>query len=46
LIAELENKHTKDLEENRLKLETELSTVPKPSAEVLNLKKIQENLGI
>lgn len=44
-INDLEIKHTKELEENRVKLETELPTLPKPSSEVLNLKKMQEQLG-
>lgn len=39
-------KHTKELEDNRHKLDSELSTVPKPSSEILNMKKIQETLGI
>ena len=46
LVYELENQHVKQLEENRQKLEGELPTMPKPSSEVLNLKKIQDQLGI
>ena len=46
LIQQLEDKHTKELEENRVRLDQELSTVLKPSSELLNLRRIQENLGI
>eukprot|EP00347_Sterkiella_histriomuscorum_P005426 403356662 len=45
-MDELENKHTKELEDNRVKLENELSTIPKASSELLNMKKIQEQLGL
>lgn len=46
LLDEMEIKHTKELEENRHKLENEITTVPKASAELLNMKKIQEQLGL
>lgn len=42
ILDELEMKHTKELEDNRHKLDSELSTIPKPSSEILNMKKIQE----
>jgi hypothetical protein len=45
-LDELEAKHTKDLEENRKKLEVEIPTVPKASSELLNMRKIQEHLGL
>lgn len=41
----LENKHTKQLEENRDNLENTLPMTFKLSAELLNLKKIQANLA-
>lgn len=37
-----EERHVRELEENRQKLEQELPMMPKASAELLNLKKIQE----
>ncbi len=45
IVQDTEDKHIKELEDNRAKLEQELPGLPKPSAEILNLKKIQENLG-
>lgn len=36
----LEDKHVRELEENRQRLEQTLPMVPKASAELLNLKKI------
>ena len=46
LIKQLEDKHIKELEENRAKLELQLTTVPKFTSELLNLRKVQEQLGI
>ncbi len=40
LIRQLEDKHVRELEENRQKLEASLPTIPKGSAELLNMKKI------
>ena len=45
LIGALEEKHVKQLEENRHMLEERLSMVPKASAELLNFRKIQANLA-
>mmetsp|Transcript_23122 Transcript_23122/g.17539 ORF Transcript_23122/g.17539 Transcript_23122/m.17539 type:complete len:151 (+) Transcript_23122:215-667(+) len=45
LIKQLEEKHVHELEENRAKLEQSLPTLPKASAELLNNKKIQEQLA-
>ena len=39
-IHSVEERHIKELEENRQKLEASLPTVPKASAELLNTKKI------
>ena len=44
-IQSAENAHTKALEENRQKMETELPMTFKFSAELLNLRKIQTNLA-
>lgn len=44
-IQELEAKHTKELEENRFKLEQQLPLDFKRSVELLNLRKIQVNLA-
>jgi len=45
MVAELEDKHVKELEENRQTLESQLPIHPKGSAELLNLKKIQVELA-
>lgn len=45
MLRGLEDKHVKELEENRARLEQTLPMVPKASAELLNLKKIQEQLA-
>lgn len=45
MIQGLEEKHVKQLEENRHMLEERLSMVPKASAELLNFRKIQANLA-
>ena len=45
MIKGLEEKHVRELEENRAKLEQGLPTIPKDSAELLNMKKIQEQLA-
>jgi hypothetical protein len=42
MIRGLEEKHVRELEENRSKLEQQLPTIPKASAELLNMKKIQD----
>lgn len=44
-ILDLENKHTKALEENRFTLENDLPTTFKFSSELLNLRRIQQNLA-
>ena len=44
-IRSLEEKHVHELEENRAKLDQGLPTQPKQSAELLNNKKIQEQLA-
>jgi hypothetical protein len=41
----LEEKHTNELEKNRSALEKKLPQQYKSSAELLNLRKIQENLA-
>ena len=46
IIEDLENLHVKQLEDNRVKLDVELPTIPKASSDLLNMKKIQEQLGI
>jgi hypothetical protein len=40
MIASLEAKHTKELAESRAKMEELYPTIPKYSAELLNLKKV------
>lgn len=45
MIRGLEEKHVRELEENRSKLEQQLPTIPKASAELLNMKKIQDQLA-
>ena len=40
MMKGLEDKHVRELEENRQRLEQSLPMVPKASAELLNLKKI------
>jgi hypothetical protein len=40
MYKNLEEKHVRELEENRQRLEQSLPMVPKASAELLNLKKI------
>jgi hypothetical protein len=40
MVKALEEKHVRELEENRSKLEQSLPTIPKASAELLNMKKI------
>jgi len=45
LIVQMEKKHVSELEENRAKLEQTLPTQPKASAELLNNRKIQEQLA-
>lgn len=44
-ILELENRHTKALEENRFTLEQSLPQEFKRSTELLNMRKIQQNLA-
>ena len=44
-IIALENRHTHELEENRKSLEEKLPLTFKFSAELLNLRKIQQNLA-
>lgn len=44
-IVDLENKHTKGLEENRQNLEENLPMTFKFSAELLNLRSIQKSLA-
>lgn len=44
-IVDLENKHTKGLEDNRKNLEENLPTDFKFSAELLNLRSIQKSLA-
>lgn len=44
-IVELERKHTEQLQDNRQTLEETLPLTFKFSAELLNLRKIQANLG-
>jgi hypothetical protein len=41
----MDERHTKELESQRRKLEETISLKPKDSAELLNLKKIQNNLA-
>lgn len=45
MANQLEDRHVKELEENRQRLDQTLPMVPKASAELLNLKKIQEQLA-
>jgi len=45
IIHAQEEKHVRELEDNRAKLDQSLPTVPKNSAELLNSKKIQEQLA-
>jgi len=44
-LKELETRHTQQLQENRMQLEETLPTVLKQSTELLNLRKIQQNLA-
>ena len=44
-IVDLENRHTKALEENRAQLEENLPLTFKHSAELLNLRSIQKSLA-
>ena len=44
-MHKLEEKHVHELEENRQMLDQNLPTQPKASAELLNLKKIEEQLA-
>ena len=44
MIQQLQEKHNKDLEENRSELEQKISTVFKPSSELLNCKQILAQL--
>ena len=44
-IKGLEERHIHELEENRQNLDQTLPTVPKQSAELLNLEKIEEQLA-
>ena len=44
-IEELERRHTEQLQENRQNLEETLPLEFKNSAELLNLRKIQQNLA-
>lgn len=43
-IQELEEKHNRELEENRAILEQKIPQVYKQSSELLNLKRIQDGL--
>lgn len=43
-IQQLEERHNKELEENRAVLEQKIPMVFKPSSELLNLKRIQDGL--
>ena len=45
MLTGLENKHVRDIEDNRRDLEAKLSVVIKASPELLNMRKIQENLA-
>ena len=45
LLRGLEDKHVRDIEDNRRELEAKFSVVIKASAELLNMRKIQENLA-
>ena len=45
LIKATEDKHIRDVEENRNDLEKELSINIKPSPELLNMRQIQANLA-
>ena len=45
LIKATEDKHIRDLEENRNDLEKKLSINIKPSPELLNMRQIQANLA-
>jgi hypothetical protein len=40
LVQQLEEKHNKDLEDNRAMLEQKIPLAFKPSSELLNMKKI------
>jgi hypothetical protein len=42
MVKAMEEKHVRELEDNRAKLEQVIPTLPKASAELLNMKKIQE----
>jgi hypothetical protein len=44
-VGALEDKHVRELEENRQILEQTIPTTYKHSAELLNLQKIQQNLA-
>ena len=45
MILGLEEKHVRELEENRQRLEQTLPPNPKDSAELLNMRKIQKQLA-
>ena len=45
VMQQLEERHQKELEENRQVLEQRIPVVFKPSSELLNLKKIQDQLA-
>ena len=45
VLGQLEEKHTKELEENRVVLEQKIPLNFKPSSELLNLKRIQDQLA-
>ena len=45
LIGSMEERHVKELEDNRADLEQRLPIKYKPSSEILNLQKIQDNLA-
>ena len=45
MMRALEEKHIKELEENRSRLEQGLPPQPKDSAELLNMRKIQQQLA-
>jgi hypothetical protein len=40
MVRALEEKHVRELEENRQRLEQNVPNIPKASAELLNMKKI------
>ena len=45
MLMGLEEKHVRELEENRQKLDQTLPPNPKDSAELLNMRKIQQQLA-